>query len=455
MNKNVVLAVLLLCANLAALDSDLTLSTIKFGNVRTVHNARSLAMGGSGIAGGYAVHSAMLNPALITAHAHAAEFSALGLVYNLEEDRSFPYYDNFGGFVDYGTYVFNSNTYADFTLNAIVLLPFLNNHNINFGLGYNTLLNYNYDYLEEVRSDAFGDALLAYNKIISEGQFKEVSFVLGADLIPGVAAGVKLGLITGSITQKVEVVAVDEDISGLANREDNDVSLDGMPVNVNIGLHYRYDEHFAIASVIRFPYTIETTNSHILNTNADGNPVGALAPFNYSPVYTAGTSGFDSTATKDFARTQKYPLSLGLGLDYRFTNVLEARIHADFEYTFWSNFSDSFTPGIKFSDTYRIRLGVEHIFFDKMPFRVGFSYQPLKENRRYTRSILTAGVGILFPGVEVDLSGGIENLTTIQADLFDDGNYPPLESRLDTNDRVQSNYLYGMVEFRFWLNDIW
>ena len=99
-------------------------------------------------------------------------------------------------------------------------------------------------------------------------------------------------------------------------------------------------------------------------------------------------------------------------------------------------------------------MGIEHIFFDKLPFRVGFNYQPLKENRRYTRSVLTLGVGLLFENFEIDLSGGMESLTTNQSDMFDDGNYPPLESRVDDTDRVQSNYLYGMIEFRYGLDSI-
>ena len=151
----------------------------------------------------------------------------------------------------------------------------------------------------------------------------------------------------------------------------------------------------------------------------------------------------------------KYPLSLGIGIEYRFTNVLEARINADFEYTFWSKFEDDLNPDIDFSDTYAIRVGLEHIFFDKMPFRVGFNYQPLKENRQYTRTVLTLGIGVLFDNLEVDLSGGLEGLTTNQFDLFDDGNYPPLVSRADPVDRVQSNYLYGMIEFRFGLDSIY
>ena len=305
-----------------------------------------------------------------------------------------------------------------------------------------------------MRSTAFGDAQLAFNKIISDGIFREVNFVLGADLIPGVSAGLKLGVISGSVSQKLEIFPVDDDLNDIHHLETNEISLSSTPINLNFGLNCQYDEQFAIAAVIKFPFTLETENSYVLKTNNTEALPKLPLPQDYSPEYSVCTAGFDSIAQTVFNRKVKYPLSLGIGVDYRFTNVLEARINAEFEYTFWSNFDDSYYSDVKYSDTYAIRLGIEHIFFDKLPFRVGFNYQPLKENRRYTRSVLTLGVGLLFENFEIDLSGGMESLTTNQSDMFDDGNYPPLESRVDDTDRVQSNYLYGMIEFRYGLDSI-
>ncbi len=454
MNKYTVLVLFIIVSTLEAQNPDLSLSKINYGTMRSVHNARSLAMGGTGIAGGFAVHSAMLNPALISSNTNQIAVSALGTIYNREEDRSYPYYDNFGGFVDYGSYAYNSNTYGDFGLNAIIKLPFLENNNLNFGIGYNSLIDFNYDYLEEVRSTAFGDALLAYNKIKSDGLFKEINFVLGGDLIPGVAAGIKLGLVTGTVSQKLEILPVEDDLEDIHHIETNEISLSNTPLNVTFGLNYQHDEQFAVATVIKLPLTLETENNYSIKTNNVEMLPGLPLPQNQDLVYAAGTADFDSVAQTVFSRKLKYPLSLGIAVDYRFTNQLEARIHAEFEYTFWSQVSDSYYSDLKFSDTYAIRLGVEHIFFDKMPFRVGFNYQPLKENKQYTRSVLTLGVGLLFDSFEIDLSGGLENLTTNQLDLFDDGTYPPLESRPDFIDRVQTNYLYGMIEFRFMFDSV-
>lgn len=429
MNKYVILLILIISSTVFADLPDLTVSKLSHGSMNQFYNARTLAMGGTGIAGGAAVHGAMLNPALIVLGEKQIEFSVLGTLYNLEEDRSYPYYDNFGGFIDYGSYVYNSNTYADLGFSAIIRLPFLEAINLTAGLSVNSWLDFNYNYLEEVRSNAFGDALLAYNKINSEGILREYGFTLGAELIEQVTLGIKVGIVDGSIDRRMEIVPKDESLEDIYMLETREIALKNMPFNINIGLHYRYDEQFAVGAVVKLPLTIET----------DEKWTGQIP---------------DGNNSTELSNKLKYPLSLAAGIDYRFTNILEARLNFDFEYTFWSEFKDDFNQNLSYSDTYALRVGVEHIFFDKMPFRVGFNYQPLKENKQYTRTVLTAGVGILFDNFEVDISAGLEGFTTNQTDLFDDGLYPPLVSRADNIDRVQANFLYGIMELRFALDSI-
>lgn len=429
MNKFVLPMVLIFCSSLLAELPNLTLSKLDHGSQNKFTSARSLGMGGTGVAGGAAVHGTMLNPALIAQAEKQVEVSVLGSVYNLEEDRSYPYYDNFGGFVDYGSYVYNSNTYADLGFSAIIGLPFLESNKLTAGLSANTLLDFNYTYLEEVRSNTFGDALLAYNKINSEGVLREYALTLGAEVMEQVSMGVKIGFVDGTIDRKIEIVPKDESLDNIYTLESRKIKMKNLPVNVNAGIHYQYDENFAAGVVVRFPLTIETD----VDITAQASDMSGLAVV---------------------SNKVEYPLSLAAGIDYRFTNILEARLNFDFEYTFWSEMKDDFQSGLNYSDTYAFKVGVEHIFFDKMPFRVGFNYQPLKENRQYTRTVLTAGVGILFDNFVVDLSGGLEGFTTNQTDLFDDGLYPPLVSRADNIDRVQANFLYGVLEIRFGLDSV-
>ena len=455
MKKGYILLMVLMISNLIAQVPNLTLSQIYYGSAREFPNARALALGGSGLAGGLAVHGAMLNPALLATNEKQIQGSVSGYIYYLEEDRAYPYYDNFGGFVDFGNYVYNSNTYGDFTISTIVKLPVLAAYNFNLGLGINSLLDYNYDYLEEVRSTSFGDALLGYNRINSDGIWREINLSVGFNLMPPLAFGLKLGFITGSVSQQYEIFPVDVAQNNNGQKQMTETELNNTPINVNLGGYYRLNPQFSIGASIKLPLTVKTENTFQIMTNLSYPGGGLLPPDQLVPGLEGSAGPYDSTAQSSYVRKLEYPLTLAVGLEYRFTNILEARINADFAYTFWSDFKDDLNSDLIFSDTYVFKVGLEHIFFDQLPFRVGFQYQPLKENRDYTRVVLTAGVGLIFDQFELDLSGGLENMTTNQLDLFDDGLYPPLVSRTDVVDRVQTNYLYGMIEFRIGLDNVY
>ena len=446
--------VFLLSGLMIAQSQNLTDTKLQYGTLIRTYDARSLALGGSGIAGAYALHAAGQNPALLTTMESGMEGFLAGMITRYEEDRSYPYYDNFGGFVDFGSYVYNSSWYGELSLAANINLSDLAGLKLVAGLSTNPVLGFNYDYIEEVRTTGFTDEILAYNKIYSEGGFREYNISAGVGIIEGLSLGVKAGFLTGSIEQKAEIYPVANDLTNIAQLETNAIQPESMPIRTEIGLHYQIDPQFGIGAVLGLPFEVATKNSYQLNTNDPELP-RLLDPDRYfEPEFTTGVGDYDSVGQKQKIREVEYPKRLGAGLEYRFTNILEARINADFEYIFWSELSDSWRPGLHLNDIYVIKLGVEHIFFDKMPFRIGFNYQPLKENKNYTRSIFTLGIGLLFEGYQIDFAGGFENLTSNQPDLFSDGLYPPLSDRTESVDRVKTSNFYGIVEFRFYLKDI-
>ncbi len=98
-----------LACSVMAQQQNLTDTKLQYGTPVKSVDARSLALGGSGIAGAYAIHAAGQNPALLIKMDHDISGFVGGMVTRYEEDRSYPYYDNFGGFVDFGSYVYNSS----------------------------------------------------------------------------------------------------------------------------------------------------------------------------------------------------------------------------------------------------------------------------------------------------------------------------------------------------------
>ena len=136
-----------------------------------------------------------------------------------------------------------------------------------------------------------------------------------------------------------------------------------------------------------------------------------------------------------------------LQMDYRFQNILTARIFLDFIYTYWENFEDNWDESLNFDNTYNVRAGVEHIFFNKVPFRVGFNYTTLRESKNYSKTLLAIGSGFYLDQIRFDLAAGVSSLQYFQRDLYENANYG-LESSTDA-DRVKWNEFYARIDLNY------
>ena len=418
------------CTNSFAQQLEMNFSRINYGYENQYMTARSLGLAGAGVAGDDASASIFLNPALAVYSKSWLNLNTGLSVYKLEEDRSFPYYDNFGGFVDYGSYVYNKYWYSQFYSVLTSRLPFDNLLGLSIATGFVPFQSFDYDYLEEVRSDYYGDALLAYNQISSDGVLNAIPFNIAfkpvdkllSDSKISIAIGAGVKILTGSINQLKKVETKTASLSGLDYENKNKRDLDNLPVIPSAGIRIKIGDRFSLGSALRLPYDIKFINK-IYETNA----------------------------LKDTAYTvdQKlsYPMKLSLGTEYRFQNILEARIFTDFIYTFWENFKDSETEDLNFDNTYNVRAGIEHIFFNKVPFRVGFDYGTLRESKNYSRAVLSAGTGIIMNNLQLDMAVGISSLVYRQADMFDNADYG-MDSVTDA-DRVRWNQLYVRIDVNY------
>ena len=418
------------CTNSFAQQLEMNFSRINYGYENQYITARSLGLAGAGVAGDDASASIFLNPALAVYSKSWLNLNTGLSVYKLEEDRSFPYYDNFGGFVDYGSYVYNKYWYSQFYSVLTSRLPFDNLLGLSIATGFVPFQSFDYDYLEEVRSDYYGDALLAYNQISSDGVLNAIPFNIAfkpvdkllSDSKISIAIGAGVKILTGSINQLKKVETKTASLSGLDYENKNKRDLDNLPVIPSAGIRIKIGDRFSFGSALRLPYDIKFINK-IYETNA----------------------------LKDTAYTvdQKlsYPMKLSLGTEYRFQNILEARIFTDFIYTFWENFKDSETEDLNFDNTYNVRAGIEHIFFNKVPFRVGFDYGTLRESKNYSRAVLSAGTGIIMNNLQLDMAVGISSLVYRQADMFDNADYG-MDSVTDA-DRVRWNHLYIRMDVNY------
>jgi hypothetical protein len=151
----------------------------------------------------------------------------------------------------------------------------------------------------------------------------------------------------------------------------------------------------------------------------------------------------------------QYPLRLNGGFEYRAQQILQARLELDAGYEFWSN--TEYTSDIggivptteELSDVFYLKAGVEHIFYNKIPFRVGMQYRNAYQARGTTQTLLSAGTGFFGTGWQLDVAGALSRLSYRWPDLFDDaqilGITIPVRSDMDT---VDETTFWGMVTLK-------
>ena len=416
--KKIVVLLILICASLGwGQQANLNLDRTLYGYDIPGLTARSLGMGGAGLANGSAFLAATHNPALLINSRSGFSINGGIRLYNLEEDRSFPYYDNFGGFVDYGSYYYQNNWYNQMYGQVVWAGP-KEWMNLHLGTGYIPFKSFDYDYFEEVRSSGFGDALLAYNIIKSSGNLFAIPLDIAVEPLKDLSLGLGLNFLSGDDIYQERIVPKTLALDTLNRSLDLNSSLDGMPIIVQPGLSYHVDQRLTIGASYRLPYTLKTKISILQDT-------------------------LRSSSTREV----KYPARFGTGIDYRFQNILTARLMLDYYYDFWSKLTDTRNIGRRFEDTYRINVGVEQTFFNNVDFRVGFAYQTLKETKSLTRFSVTAGLGFNFSNVEINLAAGFSNSNHNQKDLYNNALYG--EATRTDLDRVSWSETFGRIDFSY------
>ncbi len=413
--------ILIMGVNLAIAQSgDFNTSTMKYGQFVEFNSARDLGMGGSGLAGADAFSALYYNPALIF-----GQQKRLGLQVGVRmkkdiEDRSYPYYDSFAGFNDYGTYVYNSTWYNDF-YGTIVIRPGLKK--LTLAAGYYPFLDFNYNYHEEVRDPVNkSDKLLGYNTIENKGTLNSIPVAAAYEIVPNLIVGTQMAALFGSVTKDVIIDPKTTDFQHIARNETYERTLKQTPLLFSLGLHYKLNQRAAFGVKARLPFRLSFTQTV-------RNNIG------------------DSIAMVTTSRIT-YPLRFAGGMEYRFKNVLEARINLDFTYDFWSQADND--PSLNFRDTYTFNLGVEHLFYNYIPLRIGFLYGTMRESADFSRSALTLGSGFNVMGAQINMAGGLSTLEYYQDDLFPNSlyNFP---DRTD-KDRVKLTHFFLRLDVRYALN---
>ena len=381
-----------------------------YGGRITALDARSLSLGHTGAVG--EPFTIAFNPAL-SSDAKDLHLATSLRVTQASENRAFPVHDSFEGLLTYNTYAMNTNYYDDFSFVAIKgtnhkYLPAI-------GLTYYPFSDFRFDYGEEIRGqeEKNEDRLLAKNLIKASGGIDALSLSLSKGITSWLKVGASLNILRGTAK-----IAKETDSLNTSHTDLKEVkkyrSLEGN--NLSLGIIYKASGRLKFGLSYASKPTIEGDQ---IKSDFSGDSLRADTTRSYSLTY---------------------PWEANLGVEFRPRSELQTRVYLETHFARWSRLRaepvDTSLPKLK--DVWEIRGGVEHIFFNQIPVRFGFLYQPSPFGHDMAISSFTFGTGFETKGMRIDLGGEMGNREYRQEDIFPDGS----ESRMD---RVKESLLKFMV----------
>lgn len=402
-----------------------TYTTFPIGQYWRFPDARTLGLAGAGSISNPTGASLSLNPAALSKNESKLALQVTGAVRKLEERRSFPIYNRIDDVTQQGIYVVNNNWYpfiqADLLMGLnIGSFPYLKT----IAIGIHNDLNQDYKYEEEVRENIFGDSLLAFNEIEYNGKLNRYSLGAGFNVGMGTHFGFQVGVLQGDLNNESSITFVQNgfppDMSVSTHRE-----LDNTPFVASLGAIYDINERISVGSHVELPHAVD---------------------YNLTD-YDTLDAGMESI---------EYPMQLTVGFEYRAQQILQARLNIDFTYQWWSKteytyeYQNNTVNRENLDDAIAVKIGIEHIFHDKIPFQVGLQYRTSYMDRSQSRTLISAGTGFKGSNWQVDAAGGFSNLDYTYPDLFDDEIYGGDRSK-SLMDDVEETFFFGLVTLRVYL----
>ncbi len=394
-------------------------------------DARTLGLAGAGSVSQTGVAALRLNPAAMAANPAGIHAAVATRARSLEERRSFPVFDRFQDINQFGIYAINTHWFANFQggvqLNpAIAAVPFLRA----IAVGAFEEVDLSYDYREEVRQNVFPDPPLAENRIRLEGKITRYSLGAAFRIIDPLDVGVQVGFLQGDIQRERSIAFFTnpaQNVTEISRRERRNT-----PVVASLGAVYRVNPYVTLGGHVQLPYSIDYDLSYPV---AEGvNP-----------------------ATLPATESLEYPRQLTVGLEYRGQQALQARLNVDVSYEWWSDTEQQLAVtnadiANGLDNVIKIKAGIEHIFFNQVPFRVGMQYRTSFLERSTARILFAAGTGFRgnpdarHSAWQIDLSAGFSRLDYRFPDLFDEQIFGGV-SRANL-DRVEESLFFGVATLR-------
>jgi len=320
------------------------------GEVRPVPNARSLGMGGSGIAFRDSLELSTANPALPAAVTHTTVSISGGYQWILVEDNT----------------TSDPRDYAGFDGIAIAI-PVYRTWTLSAGIDPFTIARTNWYWSRQYGSEAYEEQFQVSGGI-SRGLIG-IAFSPHKNILLGVGTRILFGTIDQTFTLNF--------ISSLYRDAQYVNRLQSMSMGITGGVVWEFYRNWSVGALY---YTKQ---------QGDGS-----VEFSY----------LDSDSIRSTESTVEFPATLGVGL----SGYLQSRIRVSGDMT-WTNWEDSqvvLGNPLPVTDTYRLSVGAEYqplfgemeAFYNRLYYRLGFctenNYLENSSGQSPRTSIITAGLGI-------------------------------------------------------------
>ena len=348
-------------------------------------SARSRAMGGAGVALANGAYSLVDNPAILIL-GDGSHAQAVGGFTRASEIRLVPLFDTFDSFVDEAAIAVNDEVYA--ALSGGVTWDPGRWRGLILSAGVLDRMDPRYDYYDERRTTATSDQIVSERFIRTRGVLRSASIGAAMPVVAGAGVGMALHRWFGTIEDRDALVPRAPGTSGRVDALSRQIT----GYSVSFGAAWRANERLDAGLCYE---TAPRLHDDFTRWEEDS-------------IVSAPQSSVE----------QRLPSRLLFGVAYRPRNTFRTTFALDATYTPWSNLVDPLLPGVTLLDTWDVHFGLEHVYYNSLPGRIGFRYARSYVLREADRATFTFGLGYRMGRVAVDLSGELGKRISRQEPLW-------------------------------------
>ena len=367
-----------------------------YGTPQLGLSARSRGMGGAGAALGNGAYSLVDNPgALILSR--GTRLQLLGAGSRASENRFVPLFDTFDSFVDEFAIAVNDKGYAS-VLGGIVLDEWGENSVI-VSAGVFDRYDARYNYWDERRTTLTSDEVINNLVIDTQGIIRSATLGAAYPIKGGHGFGAAVNYYFVDYKDRSAIVAQDP------GSDEGEVIL-GRSVE---GWSLTFGQVATVSERLQLGVTVETKPQlgDDYSVRVDGVEMGV------------------ETSSGDL----EYPLRVQGGGTYRPRNDLKTTFAADVVWMGWGDLEESIPedvwaaadrgqyPPVSLRDTWEVRFGLEHLFYNGLPARIGFRYGETYALEEADRVTFTFGFGYVMDKLALDLAGEVTKRNSRQEPL--------------------------------------